>query len=143
MIQKTPEILVIHSLSLHYPLFAATQLQTECEFAPTLCTAIVSTLGAAAADVEFDSAAIENNIANNNISGIINVLASSKAIHRKTMEQLNWYALENNDFALFTAASTHPSFSLSFTAEDFFHELVQNKTQYQGWINLMRNYSNR
>jgi hypothetical protein len=59
------------------------------------------------------------------------------------MEQLSWYALENSDLTLFTAAIQHPSFSLLFTAEDFFIELIENKTQYQAWINLMRNYSNR
>ena len=59
------------------------------------------------------------------------------------MEQLSWYALENNGLSLFTAAIQHPSFSLLFTADDFFNELIENKTQYQSWINLMRNYSNQ
>ena len=59
------------------------------------------------------------------------------------MEQLNWYALENNDLTLFTASSQHPSCSLSSTAEEFVNVLLQNKTQYQSWINLIRYYFNR
>ena len=125
------------------PLFAAYQLQNDCEFAPSLCTAIVNIIDGAAASVDADSTSISNNMANDNVSGIINTLASGTAIYRKTMEQLSWYALENSDLTLFTAAIQHPSFSLLFTAEDFFNELIENKTQNQSWINLMRNYSNR
>ncbi len=125
------------------PLFAAYELQNDCEFAPSLCTAIVTVIAGAAVTVDTDSTSIVNYMANDNVSGIMNVLASGTAIYRETMEQLSWYALENNDLTLFTAAIQHPSFSLLFTAEDFFNELMENKTQYQGWINLMRNYSNR
>ncbi|NLV45637.1 MAG: hypothetical protein GXY07_14210 [Candidatus Hydrogenedentes bacterium] len=125
------------------PLYAAYQLQNDCEFAPSLCTTIVTVIAGAAATVDTDSTSIANYMANDNVSGIMNVLASGTAIYRETMEQLSWYALENNDLTLFTATIQHPSFSLLFTAEDFFNELMENKTQYQGWINLMRNYSNR
>jgi len=125
------------------PLFAAYQLQNDCEFAPALCTAIVNIIGGAAASVDADSTSISNNMANDNVSGIINTLASGTAIHGKTMEQLNWYALENNDLTLFTASSQHPSCSLSSTAEEFVNVLLQNKTQYQSWINLIRYYFNR
>ena len=90
-----------------------------------------------------DSTSIAENMANDNVSDVINVLESGTAIHGKTMEQLNWYALEHNDLTLLTAAILHPSFSLLFTAEDFFNELIENKTQNQSWINLMRDYSNR
>ena len=58
-------------------------------------------------------------------------------------EQLSWYALENNDLTLFTGAIQHPFFSLLFTADDFFNDLIENKTQNQSWINRMRNYSNQ
>jgi len=125
------------------PLFAAYQLQNDCEFAPALCTAIVNITGGAAASVDADSTSISNNMANDNVNGIINTLASGTAINRKTMEQLNWYALDNNDLTLFTASSQHPSCSLSSTAEEFVNVLLQNKTQYQAWINLIRYYSNR
>ncbi len=104
---------------------------------------IVNTVGSAASSVDADSTSITNNMANDNVSGIMNVLDSGTAIYRETMEQLSWYALENNDLTLFTAAILHPSFSLASTAEEFLNELLQNKTQYQGWINLMRNYFNR
>jgi len=104
---------------------------------------MVNTIGAAAASVDADSTSVADNMANNNVSGIMSILASGTAINRKVMEQLSWYAFENSDLTLFTAAIEHPSFSLLFTAEDFFNELIENKTQYQGWINLMRNYSNR
>ena len=90
-----------------------------------------------------DSTSIAENMANDNVSDVINVLESGTAIHGKTMEQLNLYALEHNDLTLLTAAILHPSFSLLFTAEDFFNELIENKTQNQSWINLMREYSNR
>ena len=90
-----------------------------------------------------DSTSIAENMANDNVSDVINVLESGTAIHGKTMEQLNWYALEHNALTLLTAAILHPSFSLLFTAEDFFNELIENKTQNQSWINLMREYSNR
>ncbi|NLE90222.1 MAG: hypothetical protein GX602_04735, partial [Dehalococcoidales bacterium] len=123
------------------PLYAAYQLQNDCEFAPALCTAIVTVIVGAAATVDTDSTSIVNHMANDNVSGIINTLASGTAIYRETMEQLSWYALENDDLTLFTAAIQHPSFSLLFTADDFFNELIENKTQYQSWINLMRNYS--
>lgn len=115
----------------------------DCEFASALCTAMVNTIGAAAASVDADSTSVADNMANNNVSGIMSILASGTAINRKVMEQLSWYAFENSDLTLFTAAIEHPSFSLLFTAEDFFNELIQNKTQNQSWINLMRNYFNR
>ena len=124
------------------PLFAAYQLQNDCEFAPALCTTIVTVIAGAAVTVDTDSTSIVNYMANDNVSGIMNVLASGAAIRREVMEQLSWYALENSDLTLFAAAIQHPSFSLLFTAEEFFTELLQDKTQYQGWINLMRNFFN-
>ena len=125
------------------PLFAAHQLQNDCEFAPADCTAIVNIIAGAATAVDADSTSIADYMANGNVNGILNILASGTAVHAKTMEQLSWYALENNDLTLFTAATLHPCFSLLFTAQDFLGELIENKTQNQGWIDLMRNYSNR
>ncbi|NLV44296.1 MAG: ankyrin repeat domain-containing protein, partial [Candidatus Hydrogenedentes bacterium] len=90
------------------PLFAAYELQNDCEFAPSLCTAILTVIVGAAATVDTDSTSVVNYMANDNVSGIMNVLASGAAIRREVMEQLSWYALENSDLTLFAAAIQHP-----------------------------------